>query len=178
MIIVDKKGQSTIEFALSMILFISFLFFFFQLSMFFGFANYTHYAVYMSARAFLSAGADKNDQQARATAVIVSLLKKTASEPGIDKFPSFAKGVGEGLPIGLEIISNTSSRNSGLDWMNGVRYTFQGKLFIIPLSGLGKNASTNNFVTLTAESFLGRDPPYDECQTDLGIINGIFDNGC
>mgnify|MGYP000331888638 CR=1 FL=1 len=178
-----EKGQSTLEFALTMILLLAFMLFYFQLTMVFAFGNYVHYATFMSARAYLSAGSDISDQRTRARDVIVQMLKRSAGQAGVDKFPSLAKGSGGGDPGGFQVDppSQYSPTDSTLSWMQGVRYTFRSKLFVLPMAGSGKagasSGDTQNAVTLTSESWLGRDPSDDECRSDMGK-KGILDNGC
>ena len=175
----DERGQSTVEFTLTLILLMAYLLFFFQLSMIFGFGNYVHYATFMSARAFLSAGSGIEDQKSRAKQVILGMVKKSEQEAGVDKFPSIAKGSGQGDPPGYQILTGAPSGNSGSDWMTDVRYAFKSKLFMIPMAGPGKKDSTSvNSVTLTSESFLGREPPDDECRNMIGQVMGLYDNGC
>ena len=176
-----EEGQSTTEFALTLILLMGFVFFFMQISLIFGFGNYAHYATFMSARAYLSAGANRDDQIDRAKTVIVRTLKKSVVSTGADRFPSIAMGTGGGDPQGFNVDSPEyvpGDRN--LSWLQGVRYTFRSKLFLIPLGGKSKSAAGNsvNQVTLTSESWLLREPTEDECQTQLGKVSGIYDNGC
>lgn len=182
--LLDKSGQSTIEFVLTFILVIAFILFFFQLSMIFAFGNYVHYATFMSARAYMAAGGTEEDQRSRAKDVIVRMLKKSLGQSGVDKFPHIARGVGGGDPGGLNM-NRPGQFNKGdpdFSWMEGVRYTFQGKLFLIPLGGLNRVDSSPvpgqgpaNTVTLTSESWLGREPAEDECRDTM---KGFFDNGC
>jgi hypothetical protein len=185
----NQIGQSTIEFCLTIVLMIAFLFFYFQLSMILAFGNFVHYATFMSARAYLSSGQDQDDQRSRARDVIVKLLKKSVGQAGVDKFPRIAKGFGQGDPGGL-MMDRPSQYQKGdpaLSWMEGVRYTFRGKLFLIPLGGFGRGArsaqaemgqSDPNSLTLTSESWLGREPAADECLGDMGKNGWFFDNGC
>ena len=174
----NEWGQSTVEFALTLILLLAFVLFFFQLSLVFAWGNYVHYATFMSARAYLSSGLDESDQRDRARAVIVQMLKRSAGMSGIDKFPTIAKGVGGSDVPGFEVDSPAQYKphDRSYSWMQGVRYTFKSKLFMIPFAG-SKRGSLNS-VTLTSESWLGREATSQECQQDMGRQNWIFDNGC
>jgi hypothetical protein len=182
----ENSGQSTVEFILTFILFFAFFMFYFQLSMALAFGNYVHYASFMSARAYLASGPDLKDQQARAREVIVRMLKKSVGQSGVDRFPSIAKGFGPGDPPGFQVDppSEYVDGNPASSWLQGVRYTFNSKLFMIPLAGLGKAGATSaaqatlNSVTLTSESWLGREPADNECRSDMGNKNWFFDNGC
>ena len=177
----NESGQSTIEFALTLILLLDYVLFFFQLSMVFSFGKYVHYATFMSARAFFAAGPTEEDQKSRSKDVIVYMLKKSAGQAGVDKFPSIAKGVGGGDPGGFQAgpASQYSPTDLHFSWMQGVRYTFKSKLFLLPLAGAGGKASNSvNSVTLTSESWLGREPTDSECRSDMGGKRWFFDNGC
>ena len=180
-ILKSEEGQSTIEFALTMVLSLAFTFFYIQLCFFFAFGNYVHYATFMSARAYLSAGPNQEDQASRAKSVIVRMLKKSEGFTGIDRFPSIAKGTGGGDPAGFQLDPAPFSRYvRDLSWLEGVRYKFRGRLFVIPLAGIGRGSAdpNANSVTLTSESFLLREPSTEECQSFIEKKNAIYDNGC
>jgi hypothetical protein len=184
-----EAGQSTIEFALTLLMLMACILFFLQLSLVMAFGNYIHYATFMAARAYLSAGPSQADQTERAQAVIVRMLKRSEGQPGVDRFPGLAKGEGDGdgevkglavkAPDQFDPVGNSS-------WMQGVRYTFKSRLFLMPIgksSGGGSGSSGSkdtkkNQMTLKSESWLGREPAYDECKQDLEPKKGIFDNGC
>lgn len=178
-----ESGQSTIEFALVLMLLMGFVLFYLQLSMVMGFGNYVHYATFMSARAYLSAGASEPEQVERANAVVERMLKR-ANSPGFDRFPSIAKGEGGGGEMrGLEVgkAAQFNASNPDLSWMQGVRYAFKSRLFLIPLGRGGGGAqgpASGNGIVLRSESWLGREPSYDDCKSFLGTKQGIFDNGC
>lgn len=183
----NNSGQSTVEFVLTFILFFAFFIFYFQLSMSMAFGNYAHYATFMSARAYLASGPDLQDQKDRAREVLVRMVKKSVGQSGVDRFPSIAKGFGPGDPPGFLVDPPPQyvDGDKSLSWMQGVRYAFKSKLFMIPLAGSGKaNASSGsaqdsfNSVTLTSESWLGREPADNECRQDMGNNGWLFDNGC
>ena len=170
------------EFILTLLLLVAFILFFFQLTMIFSFGNYVHYATFMSARAYLSAGRDEQDQRERAMNVLVKMVKKSEGTTGIDKFPSIAKGSGGGETLGIKIGPGSEfvDGNRRSSWMQGVRYTFKSKLFLIPLAGFGKKGASANSIELTSESWLGREPSDSECNGAMvkGGMNGLLDNGC
>lgn len=127
----------------------------------------------------------------RATNLAASMLKKSVDVTGVDKFPPIAKGVGgSGDITGLDVGpgSNYKDGERTLSWMQGVRYTFKSRLFLIPFGGSSQGTGgggannvggkTANSVTLTSESWLGKEPSDEECQTELGKYDGIVDNGC
>ncbi len=172
-------GQSTIEFILTLTILMGFVLFYLQLSLMMAFGNYVHYATFMAARAYLSAGPDPQDQEDRAKAVITRMVKRNNS-PGIDRLPSVAKGDGGGDIKGLEFnLSEFNATDVNLSWMQGVRYRFKSRLFLMPVGKGGLQGNTPaNTVTLISESWLGREPTYLDCQNDMGKFEGIFDNGC
>ena len=181
----DQIGQSTLEFALTIILAIAFVLFFFQLTMIFRFGSYVHYATFMAARAYLSAGTDNEDQKTRAMNVMVRMVKKSEGVTGIDKFPSIAKGFGGSDAPGIEIGpgSDFQEGTRTSSWMQGVRYTFKSRLFLIPLAGSAKGSGNTrdanvNSLTLTSESWLGKEPSEIDCKAAMNATGGAFDNGC
>jgi len=141
--------------------------------MVFAFGNYVHYATFMAARAFLSAGASPGDQESRAQDVIIQMLKKSQGQTGVDKFPSIAMAVSSGTIPGYTSFVN---QTNDLKWMTGVRYVFRGKIFV-PFGAMGAKKEINQ-VEFTSESFLGKEPSYSDCLSALGAVHGIFDNGC
>ncbi|MBC7691386.1 MAG: pilus assembly protein [Methylotenera sp.] len=173
------SGQATLEFALALSFFMAIMLFYIQLSMSFAWGNYVHYATFMSARAYLAAGTDEEDQQERAKSVLVQMVKKGVGREGADRFASIAKGVEGGSPVGAKIGAGSqfSPTDRNLSWLQGVRYKFRGKLFMIPFAGSAKAGKEVNYLTLTSESWLGREPTTSECTRDMGQM-GITDNGC
>ncbi len=189
----SESGQSTIEFVLSMVFLLSFILFFFQLSFVFAFGNYAHYATFMAARALQSAGGTPEDQTERAKSVIIQTLKLSEGFAGVDRYPSLAKGIGGSQDLrGADIGEFRGTKeefqfdytDKSKSWLEGVRYTFRSKLFLMALkpadtaaSGPGSVDNEGGF-QLTSESFLSRDPSYQECTTFMGTVAGEFDNGC
>jgi hypothetical protein len=175
-----ESGQSTVEFALTLLLLMAFVLFYLQTAMMMAFGNYVHYATFMSARALLAAGPDQTDQEARAREVLVRMVKRRNS-PGIDRLPMIAKGEGQGDVPGAKFTPPSQfAPTTNSSWMQGVRYTFRSRLFLMPMGGAGKGAAARaaNSVSLTSESWLGREPSYQECQDAMGKMEAIFDNGC
>lgn len=178
----NQAGQSTLEFALVLFLLMAFMLFYVQLALMMGYGNYAHYATFMAARAYLSAGTDPQDQTQRAQTVIVQMVKKGVGQEGVDRFPSIAQATGDGDIKGVQIAppSQFNATDKHFSWLQGVRYSFKSRLFLIPLgTGSGAAASVSgSSVTLKSESWLGREPTYQDCLGDIGAKLGIFDNGC
>lgn len=170
----NERGQSTIEFALTVVLFISFILFFYQLSHIFAVGSYIQYATFMSARAFQSGGKNPADQTERAEKTFQAMMKRNSK----DRFKYAVTGAGGGNLAGLSVGQGAQfdSANPAYSWMEGVRYTFRGKLFLMPLFGRG--ADQGAAVELTSESWLGREVTYDECVESITSMGGLSDNGC
>jgi len=184
-----ELGQSTVEFVLTMILFVGFLFFFMRLSYFLAYGNLVQYATFLAARSYQAAGPDPADQTARAKLVIIRLLKKSEGETGTERFPAIAQGVGGGDPVGAVVGPGTgyNPTDDANSWLQGVRYTFRSRLFV---SLFGSKPTANSTepngggpgsVSLTSESWLGREPTVSECEAEMSSLNGargLVDNGC
>ncbi len=178
----SESGQSLIEFALSILLVFGMLFFFIQLAFILSWGNYVQYATFMSARAYLSAGTTRTDQEARALEVLSRMVKQGVIS-NADRFPSIAVGEGgddptvKGASVGGGPGFNPDSYD--LSWMQGVRYTFRSRLFVLPIGKPGKvPAASTGQAVLTSESWLGRDPAYRDCLSVMQQLKGQIDNGC
>jgi hypothetical protein len=90
-----------------------------------------------------------------------------------------AKGEGEGELTGILIgrHDSFSREDRHLSWLQGVRYTFRTRLFLLPLPGTSRAGNGTSF-SLTSESWLGREPSYAECLKEMGTKGGLIDNGC
>lgn len=183
----NERGQSLVEFAMSMLLIFGFLFFFIQLSLILSWGNYVQYATFMSARAYLSGGKSQADQQDRAKRVLQRMVKMGEGDSR-DRFPMIAKGQGGGDPAGAEIgaSQNFDKNNYFLSWMQGVRYTFRSRLFLLPLGAKNRSDPNAGTLTLTSESWLSREPTYSDClkyfdESGIGSVGSrkvFIDNGC
>jgi hypothetical protein len=165
-----ESGQATLEFFLTLMLFLAVTFFFAQTSLVFGWANYIQYATFMSARAYQSGGPDEADQRARAERVLNRMLKRQGGSA--DRIPALAKGVSTEIG-GWDGEFRPGVRASS--WAEGVRYKFRSRVFVIPLPGF------DGRVELTSESWLGREPSSAECKAymeDGHPRPWIYDNGC
>ncbi len=174
----SESGQAMVEFALTMLLLMAFILFFVQLSFIFAYGSYVQYATFMSSRAYTSGGPSQSEQADRAKAVIESFLTGAS---GKERFSSIGKGIdGDGSGItGLYIKPPAEfgdGHNRPSSWMQGIRYRFRSKVFLLPL-GKSKPGQVNS-LDLTSESWLGRDPSFRDCQDYMGKFPAIFDNGC
>lgn len=180
----SEEGQSTLEFTLTLLLVMAFFFFFFQLAITFAFGNYVHYAVFMAARTYVAAGVSEKDQHDRADAVITEMLGGSNG----DRYRRFGEGVAidgsNASLIGFDVGKIGPYQPNRLDgWMQGARYHFRSKIFPIALS-LGRTPASieETSLVLKAESFLGREPSFVDCDTQMkNVTTGkgrLYDNGC
>ncbi len=175
----DKRGQSTVEFALTLMLLMGFTMFFIRLALVFAYGNYVHYATFMAARAYQAAGDSPDSQVERAKEIVIGMLKKSQHETGVEKWPIIAKGQGGTQEVpGLAFdASQFVHGNKDSSWMQGVRYTFRSRIFLIPLGGGAPRINPLNDLELTSESWLGREVNFNECRDQMSNL-GIWDNGC
>lgn len=187
-----QEGQVLLEFILALILLLGGTLFFVQFSLGMAWGNYIHYATFMSARAYLSGGPNRADQVARATDVLTSMVKKKDS-PDQDRYGVIATG--EEPLDGITGASGGGVKGMAVDppgefdpldrkssWMEGVRYTFRTRMFFFG-ADTGPSNSGGSGVTLTSESWLGREPSVEECMQYMRDHKGlakevVIDNGC
>jgi hypothetical protein len=186
-----ESGQSTLEFILTIILLMGFVTFYTRFAYFLGYANLVQYATFMSARAYQSAAATQDEQSAAAENVIVALLKKSQGQRNTERF-AIAKPENVGSPKGARIGADTVNfvaTDENFSWLQGVRYSFRGQLFVNlfgtrPTAASAAPGGSPGDVKLTSESWLGREPTDEECSQELATrsSNGnkpeAPDNGC
>ena len=187
-----QAGQVILEFVLVMLIIFSMLFFLVQVTLFLSFGNFVQYATFMSARAYQSAWPTKKLQREHAQNVLARTVKKSGGSldrmsfaaVGIDgngggNGSSDLKGasIGEGEGFTGCPVDTDSGCDEALSWAEGVRYSFKGRVFTSPVAPGRVSDPAATDVILTSESWLGREPTYEECKK--GMISGaIFDNGC
>jgi len=187
--VTNQEGQTTIEFSLTFVLIMLVVLFFIRLSLFFAYSSYAQYATFMASRAYLSGGAVKSDQETRARFVITQMVKEGRGNK--DRWPVIAEAAGgkndgdlTGILIGPGDQLQQEDGQSNLSWQVGVRYRFKGKFHLGPFGGDKKSDE----VTLTSESWLGRETTDEECfqrldemsQAGGDVSNArlLIDNGC
>lgn len=178
----SESGQSLVEFALSILLVFGMLFFFIQLAFVLSWGNYVQYATFMSARAYLSAGPSRQNQEDRAMEVLSRMVKQ-GTISNADRFPMIAVGEGgeDSIVKGASVGGGPGfdPTNYDLSWMQGVRYTFRSRLFVLPIGKPGSvPAASTGQAVFTSESWLGRDPAYRDCLSVMQQLKGQIDNGC
>lgn len=192
----NQKGQTLIEFIMVMSMILTLVFMFVQLSYAIAWGHYVQYATFMSARALLSSGLTKDDQQTAAKSVLEKMVKASdGSDRDLLHFVSRAR-MGEKRDIqgaepvpGAFIGAHPMAQNRGVDsrafgWAEGVQYNFEVPLFLLPLvswiaksKGKAINMASGEFdappvewngkLPFTSDSWLGREGTYDECEKDM-----------
>ncbi len=201
----DQSGQAIIEFLIVIIVILTMIFVFIQLSWAIGFSHYVHYATFMSSRAYYSGAATKTEQFESAAAVLRTMLKNPA---GQDLLPFIAKArTGDerdissgaepvkGAFIGTHPEAEGNENTRAFSWAEGVQYNFNVPIFLMPLAtwvkdeGKGKSirAGTEQEPTkaiefkgaipFTSDSFLGRESTYDECLKEITRITNSIGRG-
>lgn len=170
-----QKGQSAVEFILVSVIVFFFLLFFLSLAFTLVLTQYMDYATFMAARTYKAGHFDIGNQREKARIVFRQYLTPVLANP-------LVRSVSE-----LEFVK--ADPNSRDYQTEGVRATYEVNLFYLPpIFAKDRIAST---LTLTSESFLGRDPNNKECTeffksfiSRLGInmkeseIGNMEDNGC
>lgn len=171
----NKRGQTVVEFALSLLVIVGLGMMYMQVALMAAYGSFAQYATFMAARAYLSAGGNAEDQEKRAIETIQAFLKQSGSS--LDRYASVAVGVGENAQArGITILRGDPELDSATDWRVGVRYKFRSPLFLTPLGG---DSSTSR-LTLETGWYLGREPSEGNCREDLlsRTERVVVDNGC
>lgn len=167
----QEAGQAVIEFSLSLMVILSFCFFFIKLAVVFAVSNYVQYATFMSARAYQSSSTTLEDQVFRAAEV----LRKTVD----GKWKGLIRGVdGDGSVAGVN--GPTIGQGPYYEenpmvnfWNQGVTYTFITKLSFYPFSTQG----TQMNLKLRSEAWQGREESIQECLEKKNKLNSVLGAG-
>ena len=170
----NKLGQSSIEFILTFLFILGFVFSFYKLSIVYTNGYLLHYATFMASRAYLVFDNNSNTPQG-ADGPALTRAKKVLQE-----FP--LKEMMPGYPADLQV---NSPQKSDLNRKLLVGVFTEVKQKIIPPTTIMGSAMVN----FRSESFLGREPTRTEClkQVCQAIIKvggdckhhaTLFDNGC
>lgn len=193
----EEAGQVIIEFVIVFSMIMTLMFLFVQMSWGIAWGHYAHYATYMAARAYLSAGPTQGEQYEAAGAVLKQMLKAGGKDP----FPFLApsRGGGDRDATGAEPVPGAmvgthpeavgKERSRLYSWAEGVQYNFSIKLFLLPISkivaedGVGKSIKPGQGgetgkaidwkgkIPFTSDAFLGREVSVDECFTQMNRLS-------
>lgn len=144
----DKKGQSAVEFIVVSVIVFFFLLFFLSLAFTLVLSQYMDYATFMAARTYKAAHSSPQNQRERARRVFLDYFEPV-------KANALVKSVSE-----LQFI--TAEPGGREHQSEGVRVTYEVNLFYLP--PLFAKDQISSTLTLTSESFLGRDPTNEECK--------------
>lgn len=164
-----------IEFLVSFVFSVGFLFLFISLGINFTSGYIAHYATYMASRAYLTGGKD-----ASVNASTIDSQAKTEAE---EVFKGFHV---EAFNVTTEIKFNPLPNSGGDKYeYTGAKIEFQRDLSMIGFGGGGLK------LDLVSESFLGREPSRADCHDQLCQVYGVCgentatevhitleDNGC
>ena len=178
----NQAGQALMEFVLSLMIVISFFFFFIKMSATFVIGNFIHYATIMSARTYMSSAANQGEQQSRAEEVLRKMVGgrwKAIVKPDTNSAGS--------VPGGFVGVGQIAQESLSQDyWNQGTTFSYTSKLSVYPWSKEGQGVD----LKLTSESWMPREQSVDECVQTKGRITsdlssaGInsamveWDNGC
>ncbi len=144
----NEKGQTAVEFIVVVVVVFFFLLFFLSLAFVLVLSQYMDYATFMAARTYKAGHGDVLSQEQRARQVFDQYVQPVLST-------SLVKSVSP-----LTFIQATPGGRE--HFSEGVRVTYTLNFFYLPpLFVTGRQPSS--LITLTSESFLGRDPNYEEC---------------
>lgn len=197
----NNHGQALLEFMFVSMVLITLVFTAVQLAWGMAFGHYVHYATYMAARAYMSAGAQKQDQVENAKNTLVALLKRDGGQQ--DLLPFLAKArtgdsrdIGGGTEdvagafIGTHPHAENKQDSRYYSFAEGVQYNFSVPLFLFSLGGLierdlGKNIDIGRGedavkpmqwrggIPFTSDAWLGREPSTAECFQEMERISHV-----
>jgi len=144
----NRKGQSAVEFIIVCLVVFFFLLFFMSVSFVLILSQYMDYATFMAARTYKAAHGSPQEQREEAERVFLS-------------YANLVRGSGLVKRVSnLEFIKvDPQGRQHQSE---GVRVQYDLDLFYLPPLFI-RGPAPSSGITLTSESFLGRDPNYDEC---------------
>jgi len=142
-----KEGQSAVEFILVSMIVFFFLLFFLSLAFTLIISQYMDYATFMAARTYKAAHGNIENQREKARSVFNAYVEPVR---------------GNALVKSVSDLQFLKADPGGREHQSeGVRVTYEVNLFYLP--PLFAKDQISSTLTLTSESFLGRDPTYQEC---------------
>jgi Flp pilus assembly protein TadG len=171
----NQTGQAGIEFMVVCVAVFFFLFFFLSMSVVYVVSEYMDYAVFMAARTYKSGFSTEAFGEQHATEI----------------FNDYTQNV-QGIARNINLQFHNNTDPNGASQTSGVSATYDMDLFYLPPLFIPADQRPVSTITLTAESHLGRDPSFTECQNfftaflskfGLGLENSALeqqmeDNGC
>ncbi len=151
-----KAGQSLMEFALVIFIFLNLLVVTYNSVLAFATQQYLSYVAFLSARAFQASSENPEGQQTRAQTVLDRLLPGDRLQ--VPKFNRvLAYNIKKYVPEASSVPYGTRSPTPARE----VRIQFEVPLFQLPFFSLSENFPS---LYLEARSYLGREPTRAECR--------------
>ena len=171
-----EAGQSTIEFLLTFVFILGFIFFTLKLSFIYTNGYLVHYATFMASRAYMVVDINSN-QPSGSDGRAMERARAVFKRFPLDKFIG---GYDQNLQVNAP---DDGGRDFDRNLYVGVYTDFSHKLGLSPFVGGQKE------IRFRSESFLGREPTRAECVERiceaLKLLGGdcehqstVFDNGC
>jgi len=149
----SAAGQTMVEFLISVIVIMFFLFLMLSLAILMVTSEYLEYAAFMAARTYRTGYSTAASQKQRADLVarqyVANVGNLLSGVPNIE--------VIDGNETGVPNLANVGPKGAGIA---GVRISYRMPLFYLPPVFAGSFADPN--ISLVTESFYGRDPSADE----------------
>lgn len=153
----NRKGQAAVEFIAVVVVVFFFLLFYLSLAILLVGSSYMDYATFMAARTYKSGFSSEEYQKIYAQ----QIFQKYVSQ--VDGFIRNPK---------LSFAATNAESEQG----KGAFATYDIDLFYLPPLFLG-GAIPNGRLKLKSESFLGRDPAYNDCYGYFQEVNRRFNLG-
>jgi hypothetical protein len=171
-----ESGQAIMEFVLSLMIVISFFFFYVKMAAVFAVANYIHYATFMAARAYVSSAGTEELQRGNAEIVLTKMIgsrfKAIVTATDCDAgCPQNAMAGVKGGNVGQGPYAQESSYSNR--WNQGVTYSYKAKLSLFPWN---RESEALN-MKLVSESWMPREPSEEECKEARAKIQTTLASG-
>jgi len=152
-----------------------------------------HYATFISARAYLSAGMQKQDQLDSAVSVLQSMIQSKTGKDLIGVVAKSRTGDARDIASGAEEVPGAfigthpmalgNEMIRSYSWAEGVQYNFEVPLYILPLArwvekdkgkmiqvgdrGEATSVEWKGSIPFASDAWLGRERTYIECREDM-----------
>lgn len=187
----NKRGQSLIEFVIMSLVYFTFFFMTVRMAINYVTGHYVHYATYVAARALFAGGQDDNSQITAARQTLVDYLGEDGNRFGLRPNDENGGGAVPGAFVGGGPEYRPTGRGTNNRWQYGVTYSFKQRLYLMPLIEAAARRAGNGELSLTSESWLGKEVRFVDCDNYMTGREGrtgsvppgapevwMYDNGC
>lgn len=189
-LLTNNKGLLTLDFVFASVIVFSFVTILFSFAMTFSVVEVIQYISFSSARNYSLAHRDQSQQRNRGQQKFDELSRHPVLSPLL------SNGWFEVLPAQINDFNNEYSPDPAMDSdiFVGVRIPFSAPILYKRIPILGTTGSDPDAFTSNIQSFLAREPTFNECQTfiqqraqqmqalqynfDTNSVNVMMDNGC